>query len=98
MSLAYLLLDMSAVLKCGCKRGRSKAREVEFMMLSLIVDMIDARLSSTSMVSKMMLYVMSSSYNSTLRPNIRTWQRRLDHGPGPGPEVCMTIRLRFEMT
>lgn len=45
MSLAYLLLETSPVLECGCKRGRRKAREVEFMMLSLMGDMIDAILS-----------------------------------------------------
>lgn len=41
MSLAYVLLATIGVLKRGCKRGRSKAREAEFIMLSLMVDMVD---------------------------------------------------------
>ena len=43
MSLAYDLLDMVAVLGSVRNRGRSKAREVEFMMLSLMLDMVDSR-------------------------------------------------------
>lgn len=45
MSLAYDLLEMIAVLERGCTRGRSKAREAEFMMLSLMLDMIDPKMS-----------------------------------------------------
>lgn len=45
MSLAYDLLDMVAGLGRVCNRGRSKAREVEFMMLSLMLDMVDSSVS-----------------------------------------------------
>lgn len=40
ISLAYVLLETIGVLKRGCTRGRSKAREAEFIMLSLMVDMV----------------------------------------------------------
>lgn len=42
MSLAYVLLEAIGVLKRGCKRGRSIAREAEFIMLSLMVDMVES--------------------------------------------------------
>ena len=45
MSLEYDLFEMNAVLELCCRRERSKAREVVFMMLSLMLDMIGSRMS-----------------------------------------------------
>lgn len=45
MSLAYDLLETIAVLESGCTRGRSRAREAEFMVLSLMIGMIGYKMS-----------------------------------------------------